>query len=143
MVVVSRSRDGELIAGILERLGYNLARGSSSREGLRALLRTARQIREKKSDVVFTVDGPRGPRHKSKPGIIYLASRSRAYVVPARVAMSTRHVFEKSWDRFHLPWIWSSCRVVYGRPFQVPMRLNQQEINKWSLELDERLKLLL
>jgi lysophospholipid acyltransferase (LPLAT)-like uncharacterized protein len=138
-VVVSRSKDGDLIAGILTRLGYNLARGSSSRQGLRALLNAARQMKEKGRDVVFTVDGPRGPRHESKPGVIYLASRSGAFIVPVRVAMSTRHVF-KSWDRFSLPWLWSGCRVVYGAPYRVPAKLSSGEIKIWTNKLDQRLQ---
>jgi lysophospholipid acyltransferase (LPLAT)-like uncharacterized protein len=142
IVVVSRSRDGELIAGILSRLGYNLARGSSSRQGLRALLNAARQMKDKKADAVFTVDGPRGPRHAAKPGIIYLASKSRAFIVPARVCMSTRHVFN-SWDRFSLPWLWSGCRVIYGRPYQVPVRLNSEEIYMRAADLDQKLQSLL
>lgn len=142
-VLVSRSRDGELIAGILARLGYNLARGSSSRQGLRALLSAARQMRKNNTDVVFTVDGPRGPMHKAKPGIIYLASRSGASIVPVRVGMSTRYVFNNSWDRFSLPWLWSGCRVVYGRPYNVPGRLKTEEISAWTQDLNNKLKSLL
>jgi len=140
--VVSISRDGELIAGVMARLGYNLARGSSSREGLRALLNAARQMKDNKTDVAFTVDGPRGPRQVAKPGVIYLASRSGAMIVPVRVAMSTRHVF-KSWDRFSLPWLWSGCKVVYGNPYRVPANLNSQEVNAWTAGLDQKLKSLL
>ena len=140
--VVSRSRDGDLIAGVLTRLGYTLARGSSSRQGLKALLSAARQMKENRTDVVFTVDGPRGPRHESKPGIIYLASRSKASIVPARVVMSTKYVF-RSWDRFSLPWLWSGCRVVYGTPYKVPAKLNSNEIKIRTKELDQRLEGLL
>lgn len=141
-IVVSKSRDGELIAQILKRFGYSLARGSSSRQGLKALRDTARQMKYDRNDAVFTVDGPRGPRHKSKPGIIYLASRSRALIVPVRVNMRTRHVF-KSWDKFSLPWLWSECRVVYGQPYQVPPRIKQNEIQNRAAELDEKLKAML
>lgn len=141
-VVVSKSRDGELIAQILKRFGYSLSRGSSSRQGLRALRDAARQIKHDNNDAVFTVDGPRGPRHKSKPGIIYLASRSRAFIVPVRVNMRTRHVF-KSWDKFCLPWLWSECKVIYGRPYRVPSNIRQDEIQSRAAELDEKLKALL
>ncbi|MCA1743915.1 MAG: lysophospholipid acyltransferase family protein [Desulfovibrionales bacterium] len=141
-VVVSKSRDGELIAQVLKRFGYSLARGSSSRQGLKALRDTARQMKHVKTDAVFTVDGPRGPRHKSKPGIVYLASRSRAFIVPVRVNMRTRHAF-KSWDKFCLPWLWSECRVVYGRPYQVPHSMRQNEIQNRTAELDEKLQALL
>ncbi|MFP4236890.1 MAG: lysophospholipid acyltransferase family protein [Desulfonatronovibrio sp.] len=141
-VVVSRSRDGELISSVLKKMGYNLARGSSSREGLRALRSAARRIKNNNGEVVFTVDGPRGPRHVAKPGIIHLASRSRAYIVPARVSMSTRHVF-KSWDKFSLPWLWSGCRVIYGTPYKVPVKLNSQKIQEHTSQLDQKLQLLL
>ncbi len=141
-VLVSKSRDGELIGQILARLGFNLARGSSSRQGLRALLEASRMMKKHKTDVVFTVDGPRGPRHKSKPGIIYMASRSRAFIIPARVAMSTKIEFQ-SWDRFRLPWLWSGCRVIYGKPYRVPARLSSEEINIKTQELDHKLKALL
>ncbi len=141
-IVVSRSRDGELIAGVLTRLGYNLARGSSSREGLRALLNAARQMKANKTDVAFTVDGPRGPRRISKPGIIYLASRSGAFIVPVRVGMRTKHVF-KSWDRFSLPWLWSECRVVYGSPYKVPGKLSAERIKAGMTGLDQKLECLL
>ena len=141
-VVVSRSRDGELIAAILQKLGYSLARGSSSREGLRALLNAARQMKKQGRDVVFTVDGPRGPRHVAKPGIIYLASRSRAHIVPVRAGMNTRLVFN-SWDRFSLPWLWSRCRVVYGRPYKVPANLKSRDLDMWTADLDKKLKSLL
>lgn len=140
--VVSRSRDGEFLSGILTRMGYQLIRGSSSREGLRALLRAARQIKERGTEIVFTVDGPRGPRHEAKPGVIYLASRTGALIVPVRVDMSTRHVF-KSWDRFSLPWLWSGCRVVYGRAYKVPAKLNSEEIMVWTDDLNHKLKSLL
>jgi lysophospholipid acyltransferase (LPLAT)-like uncharacterized protein len=141
-VVVSRSRDGDLITGILTRLGYNMVRGSSSSQGFKALLSAARHMKENGTDVVFTVDGPRGPRHESKPGIIYLASRSKASIVPARVVMSTKHIF-KSWDRFSLPWLWSGCRVIYGTPYRVPAKLNSNEIKLRTKELDQRLENLL
>ncbi|MFO7729024.1 MAG: lysophospholipid acyltransferase family protein [Desulfonatronovibrio sp.] len=141
-VVVSRSRDGELIASVLKMMGYNLARGSSSREGLRALRSAARHIKNSNGEVVFTVDGPRGPRHVAKAGIIYLASRSRAYIVPVRVGMRTRHVF-KSWDRFSLPWLWSGCRIIYGTPYKIPSKLNSQKIQEFTSLLDQKLQSLL
>lgn len=141
-VVVSRSRDGELIASIAKMMGYNLARGSSSRDGIRALRSAARHIKDSKGKVAFTVDGPRGPRHIAKSGIIYLASRSRAYIVPVRVGMSTRYVF-KSWDRFSLPWLWSGCRVVYDAPYKVPAKLKSHKIQEYTSELDQKLQSLL
>ncbi len=142
IAVVSASQDGELLASVLSRLGYGLARGSSSRQGLKAMREAVRKIKQEGRDAVLTVDGPRGPRHKVKPGVIYLASRSRAFIVPVRVRMSTRHVFFKSWDQFRLPWLWSRCEVVYGDPYKLPQGLSAPEINRETEILENKLNFL-
>ena len=142
VAVVSASRDGEILARVLSSFGFNLARGSSSRQGLKAMLEALRQMQEKGRDAVLTVDGPRGPRHEVKPGIIYLASRIQGFIVPVRVRMSTRHVFVRSWDRFKLPWIWSRCEVIYGRPYKIPSRIKSLEISAQAGSLEQKLKAL-
>ncbi len=119
--VVSSSQDGEFLARVLERVGFNLARGSSSKGGLRALISAYKQMHAKGADAVFTVDGPRGPRHEVKPGVVYLAAKAEAQVLPVRVVMSHRKVFDRAWDRFQLPWPGARCDVYYGRPFPVSL----------------------
>lgn len=140
-ILVSRSRDGDLAVGVLKKLGFNFIRGSSSRDGMRSLIRAARWMKDSRAEMVFTVDGPRGPRQRSKPGIIYLASRIRAYIVPVRVKMRTGIRFN-SWDRFTLPWLWSGCEVVFGEPYRIPAGIRTDEILKRTGELDEKLKAL-
>jgi hypothetical protein len=119
VAVVSSSRDGEFLARVMDRVGFNLARGSSSRGGLRALISAYRQMQAQERDAVFTVDGPRGPRHEVKPGVVYLAAKARASIMPVRVTMHPRKVFTRAWDRFQLPWPGARCDVHYGRPFSV------------------------
>ena len=119
VAVVSQSRDGEILAKVLQAFGYGLARGSTSRGGLRALVAACREIQKKGRDAVLTVDGPRGPRHVAKPGAIYLAARTGALLVPTRVAMSRVKRFEKAWDKFQLPLPGSKCLVRYGTPYGV------------------------
>ncbi len=142
IAVVSASRDGEILARVLHSMGFNLARGSSSRQGMKALLAAMRQMHAMGRDAVLTVDGPRGPRHEVKPGIVYLASRIGAHIVPVRVRMSTRHVFSRSWDRFKLPWLWSGCEVIYGRPYRLSQKIGSREITRQALELKNKLGLL-
>ncbi len=142
IAVVSASRDGEILARVLHSMGFNLARGSSSRQGMKAMLAAMRQMHTTGRDAVLTVDGPRGPRHEVKPGIIYLASRIGAHIVPVRVRMSTRHEFSGSWDRFKLPWLWSVCEVVYGRPYKLSPKIGSSEITRESLKLKHKLGLL-
>ncbi|WP_291322994.1 lysophospholipid acyltransferase family protein [Desulfonatronospira sp.] len=143
IVVVSASRDGEVIARVLDSLGFNLARGSSSRKGMQAMLAAMRQMHAKGMDAVLTVDGPRGPRHIVKPGIVYLASKIQAHIVPARVRMSNRHVFTGSWDRFKLPWLWSRCEVIYGNPYMLPPKPGSAELVHQARTLENKMNLLL
>lgn len=118
--VVSQSRDGELLAQVLERFGFLTARGSSSRGGMRALVAARRIMEERGVGAIFTVDGPRGPRHKVKPGAVFLANLAGSPVVPVRAVMERATVFHKAWDKFQLPWPFSRCTVVYGQPVTLP-----------------------
>ena len=74
-----------------------------------ASLRTAAQ------DVgaIFTVDGPRGPRHKVKPGAVFLALLAGSPVVPVRVVMERRWILWRAWDKFQVPWPFSRCTIVF------------------------------
>lgn len=118
VTVVSQSRDGELLARVMQRLGVRTARGSSSRGGVGALVGAARLMRREGLCGCVTVDGPRGPRHKVKPGAIFLAQRARALIVPVRIFMDRAKVFERAWDRFQVPLPFSGVRVVYGAPYR-------------------------
>jgi lysophospholipid acyltransferase (LPLAT)-like uncharacterized protein len=116
---VSQSRDGEVIARVLDSMGHATVRGSSSRGGVKALLQAIRIMGSENRMAVFTVDGPRGPRHKVKGGIIYLAQRAGAKVVPLRAFPERKKVFDRSWDRFELPMPFSRCHVYIGEPMDV------------------------
>jgi lysophospholipid acyltransferase (LPLAT)-like uncharacterized protein len=117
-VLVSRSRDGELIARVMERLGIATSRGSTSRggaAGLRDLLRRARGG----WDLAVTPDGPRGPLREVQPGIVLAAAASGLPVIPVAIAASRRRELG-SWDRMVLPLPGSRVHVVYGEPIEVP-----------------------
>lgn len=117
--VVSDSRDGELIARVLVRIGFETARGSSTRGGLKALQQLRRSMEQGRIGVI-TVDGPRGPRQKVKDGAVYLAQRAGALLFPVRSRLSRLHVFERSWDHFQLPMPFSACDVHLGEPLEFP-----------------------
>lgn len=118
--VVSQSNDGEILARVLESFGFLTVRGSSSRGGMRALVAAKRVMDEQGVGVIFTVDGPRGPRHKVKPGAIFLAQRAGSPIVPVRVLMSRSKKFQRAWDKFQLPWPFSQCTIIYGDPLTLP-----------------------
>jgi lysophospholipid acyltransferase (LPLAT)-like uncharacterized protein len=115
-VMVSLSRDGSLQARALARLGFDVVRGSSSRQGARGLAALVRKVRGNERDVAFAVDGPRGPCGVAKPGASFLAQRTGAWLVPMGCAMRRGKVFDRAWDRFALPWPFASVTVVLGAP---------------------------
>ena len=127
MTVASQSRDGAYIAGVLEHLGFVVARGSSSRGGAGALLSCIRHMREDHLSPAITLDGPRGPRHQAKDGAIFLACQAEAPLLPVR-ALPERCLRFKSWDRFELPLPFSRIRVVYGTPYTIERKLDPQAL---------------
>lgn len=140
VTIVSASGDGALLAGVLTRLGLWCARGSSSRLGMRALVQTVKVVRDQQRDAVITVDGPRGPRHQVKDGVIYLAHRLGAYLAPTRGLCSRKFVFAKAWDRFELPLPLARCAVVYGEPYKVEAAtLDQPALERETARLAEKL----
>jgi lysophospholipid acyltransferase (LPLAT)-like uncharacterized protein len=111
-VLVSEHKDGEIIAQILDWMGYTTIRGSSSRGAGRALIGLVKTLRDGR-DVAITPDGPRGPRHKFAPGAVVAAHRSGAPIIPT-VAQVDRFWQLKSWDGFIIPKPFARITVSYG-----------------------------
>jgi hypothetical protein len=116
--LVSRSRDGELLARFLVRFGVEPVRGSSTRGGASAVRQLARAL-ERGACVLVVPDGPRGPREVAKPGVIALARLSGAPIVPAAVGFSS-HWQVRSWDRLLVPRPFARCVVRLGEPLRIP-----------------------
>ncbi|MEE4359043.1 MAG: lysophospholipid acyltransferase family protein [Desulfococcaceae bacterium] len=135
--MVSKSHDGEIIARILRQQGFVPVRGSSSRGGARALANLIRLVKKGYSAVLIP-DGPRGPRYKVQPGIMSLAKKTGAPIIP--VSYSAQKVyFFPSWDRFMLPRPRNRCRVIYGEPFFVPENADRQTEERLRLRLENEL----
>ncbi|HEX6861898.1 MAG TPA: lysophospholipid acyltransferase family protein [Thermoanaerobaculia bacterium] len=119
-VLVSQSKDGELIARTVARLGIDSSRGSSSRggvAGMRTLLRKAGEG----WDIAFTPDGPRGPASEVQPGVILAAAATGFPIQPVALA-ATKAKRLNSWDRFLIPLPFSCVHFVYGEPLAVERR---------------------
>lgn len=117
-ILVSASDDGEIIARILERQGHEPIRGSTTRGGLRAMAALIKRVKNGRHACI-TPDGPQGPRFQVQPGIITLAKKTGAPIIP--MTYSARHAkILPSWDRFMLPRPFTRCRVIYGEPIRVP-----------------------
>jgi hypothetical protein len=113
-LLISASKDGELIARVMRFFGQEAVRGSSSR-GARAALKQMITLGKSPYDLVFTPDGPRGPRHEVKPGVGHLAKITGRPVVPMAFACSSGHRFA-SWDRFLVPFPFARAVYTFGSP---------------------------
>lgn len=131
--LISASRDGALIADVVERYGFQTVRGSSSRKGTSALLQLADVIAAGR-DVLITPDGPRGPVYRLGGGIIFLAQRTGTPVIPANMEYSSCWRV-KSWDRFILPKPFSKIRVIFGQPHHVRSTTTDDEFEAERLRL--------
>lgn len=118
VTMASRSKDGEIIARWLTRNGIHPARGSTRKGGGTALHEMIGLVQAGHS-AALTVDGPKGPPRVVQTGILQLARRTGALVLPVTGA-STRPWFLESWDRYLVPKPFSRCVVSYGEPFPIP-----------------------
>lgn len=113
-ILISASKDGELIARVMQSFGQGAVRGSSHR-GARAAFKELVSLTEEPVDLVITPDGPKGPRHEIKPGVVQLARISGRPVIPMAFACSRGRRFA-SWDRFLLPYPFGRAVYAFGEP---------------------------
>jgi lysophospholipid acyltransferase (LPLAT)-like uncharacterized protein len=133
--LISASRDGDLLADGVQRFGYDVIRGSSSRLGASAILQLT-EVLASGRDVVITPDGPRGPAYELGPGIIFLAQRSGAAVLPMNLEYS-RCWRLGSWDRFIVPRPFSKVRVLIDKPHRVRSTTTPAEFESERLALQD------
>lgn len=118
--LVSRHRDGEILARVLGGLGYRTARGSSTRAGgpgLRRMIRAGRRG----VPLAWTPDGPRGPARRCKAGIVAAARATGLPVIPVGAAASASRRLS-SWDRFLVPAPGARVHVSRGPSIPAPGR---------------------
>jgi len=133
--LISASRDGDLLADAIRRFEYDVVRGSSSRLGASAILQLT-QMLASGCDVVITPDGPRGPAYELGPGIIFLAQKSGAAVLPMNLEYS-RCWRLGSWDRFIVPRPFARVRVLIDEPHRVKSTRTLGEFESERLALQD------
>jgi lysophospholipid acyltransferase (LPLAT)-like uncharacterized protein len=127
-ILISASFDGELIARVVERLGFIPIRGSSSRGGAAGLLALTR-ARAAGHKTAITIDGPRGPVYVAKEGAAAVAQRANStaacfYLHPKRAWTLN------SWDKFLIPKPFSRVVITWQAPIQNPTTGDlQQSLN--------------
>lgn len=135
-VLVSPSKDGEIVATALGKFGYERVRGSSNKDSLRSLLEMIKAMRIGKSGG-FAVDGPKGPIYEVKQGIIYSAKKTGTAVVPCGGYCSSKWIFQKAWDKFEIPKPFSKLVYIIGEPMIIP---EDGDVDEWCKIVEEKIK---
>lgn len=136
-ILISPSNDGDMIANVCKMMGFSLIRGSIKRRGAEAA-RNIIDALENGQNVSYTIDGPRGPIYKVKPGIVRLAQMSGFPIVPLMGGISSKFEFP-SWDKYHLPHHFAKGVAIYGEPIHVPKELTEEQIKDYQVQIEEKL----
>lgn len=137
-VMTSRSFDGEYIARIIQKLGYAAVRGSSSRGAVGALIGMRQQL-EQGHGVVFTIDGPRGPRYVAKPGPVLLAKKTGVPISCFYVAVERAWILN-SWDQMIIPKPFSHAAIYASGPIHVPADAAEERMTALHQQMQETLE---
>lgn len=142
--LISRHRDGQLIARTVARFGIGTIAGSSSKGGALALRMMTRALQA--GDCIgVTPDGPRGPRMRANAGVVHAARLAGVPIVPAAGVAARRRVL-RSWDRFIVPLPFTGGIVRWGEPIEIAdsvdpelaRRRIEDTLNAMTRELETR-----
>jgi len=137
IVIISKSKDAEPVAFTCKRLGHLVVRGSSKKAGVDKGGALAKDEMIEHLNIghpgAVTVDGPKGPAFKVKPGIIDMAKKSQSLLVPYAVVSNSFWQFN-SWDNFQLPKPFAKLIVAYGDPLPISADCTEYENNQIKLE---------
>lgn len=136
-VMSSNSYDGEYMGRIIHKFGFIAVKGSSSRNAVRALLGLRRALQQNWS-VAFSLDGPRGPRYKVKPGPVALARSSGVPMSTFHIAVERAWVLN-TWDRLIIPKPFSRVLLRFGKLIPVPADTNDEDLERYQQNLQDSL----
>lgn len=112
-VLVSPSKDGEIMCSAIDYLGYQSVRGSSNKKPVAGLLAAIKKTL-KGYNFAMAVDGPKGPIYKVKEGVIKISEKAQTQIIPIRAELSRFYLFKKAWNQARLPMPFSKVIVHIG-----------------------------
>lgn len=136
--MVSASKDGGFLTGILECFQVRPVRGSSSRRGPQAMLELTTWA-ERGYDLAITPDGPRGPCYVVQEGVMSLAQLTGLPIIPFSYNVDWK-IRVKSWDHFQIPLPFSRCEMNLNPPIRVPREATDAEREVLRQRLEESLR---
>jgi len=151
-VLISRSRDGNIVAHTSHRLGLKTIRGSAKKAAKGNLAAKAKggakasmdivTALENQGCIVVTPDGPRGPRQRLGDGPIRLARLTGAPLMPCTFAVRNRKQL-KSWDRLIIPLPFGKGKIIWGTPVSVPADADERKIEHIRERIESEMNIFL
>jgi len=134
-LMISKSKDGQIIAEVARRSGWDPIRGSSSRGGLEAMLKIIDKLKKDRL-VGHIVDGPRGPAGEVKAGVIRISHAADAVIVPFYIQADKAWYFN-SWDHFMLPKPFSKVTLLFDEMVKFPATTDNELFENQRIQLQE------
>ena len=137
-ILTSRSFRGEVIASLCRRFGYHCIilghqRGKELQETLDVVLQTHRCL-------AVAVDGPLGPYHVARFGLVRIASHLQLTVVPLSITAERKIVMKKRWDKMEFPLPFSRVLLGVGQPFKIPAEVQPDELKTWTDQIQKHIE---
>lgn len=135
--IISHSNDGDMQNSIFRLFGFKTIRGSSGRGGARAAIESIKVLKGGAS-MAFTPDGPRGPTHVVQDGIMLMAQKSGAWLIPVGVSARRRRLIG-TWDSYMVPGFFTDALILFGEPFKVPNDASTDDIEKIKIDFQNKI----
>ena len=138
-VLISKHRDGDIIAKLISRLGFKAIRGSTHRSGKTknkgGILSARQMIKSLKKGISIGIspDGPKGPRHKVSEGILNISRLSNSPILPVGIGFKKKWVLS-TWDKFIIPKPFNQITIIWGEP--LPAIKNEKSTSRIKNELE-------
>lgn len=139
-ILISKSIDGEIIARVVEKMGFKTVRGSQNKwwkdkGGKEATFELISRLNNGEN-IAVTVDGPSGPLHQVKNGVIKIAKLTGAPIIPVVWYSKSRFLSSlPTWDKLRIPLWFLKSLNIYGEPIYVPETATKEEENKIKEQL--------
>lgn len=112
-----------------------LALGSAGNSGREALQKVVLFLKRGYSTLI-TPDGPSGPPHVLKPGVLQMSLETGVPVVPVKIIPS-HYIVLPTWDKKRIPLPFSTIKVIFEKPVIVSGTNSDEIKNYLDLALKE------
>lgn len=142
MVLLSPSRDGDLLADFAKKVGVIPARGSSTRGGREGSEQLIEFLKSKGSVVATVADGPKGPALRAKPGLVRIAQKTGVHLMPIIWSADRVWMFTKAWDKMIIPKPFSKIVIYASKPYLIPKKAKGKEFDYYVKDMEEILNII-